>query len=301
MKLNTIPFTLDQLKILRAIASEGNFINAAESLYISQPALSLQIKNLEKQLNVFLFERYNKRVKLTNSGQLLLRYTNRILGLCEETYRAISDLENFKIGTLIVGASQTTGTYLMPRLIGLYKQRYPQISIQLQVQSTRKIAWAVANGQIDIAIVGGEIPYELKNILKKIPYAEDELTLILPKSHPFSKLKEIKKEDLYYLKYIILDRNSTIRNIIDSILYNNGIDIKRLKIEMELNSIEAIKNAVQSGLGAAFVSFSAISKELQLGVLHSVKVEEIVIKRILYIIENPKRYKIKAYKNFFKF
>jgi DNA-binding transcriptional LysR family regulator len=299
--MNDLPFSLDQLRILRVIATEGSFKRASEILFLSQPALSLQIQNLEKHLNVPLFERHKKRIKLTDYGQLLLRYGNRILALCEETYRAISDLQNLQGGTLIVGASQTTGTYLMPRLIGLFRQRYPQINVQLQVHSTRRIAWAVANGQIDLAIIGGEIPYELKDILKLIPYAEDELALILPKSHPLSKLEQINKEDLYSLKFITLDSNSTIKNVIDNVLEQNGIDSDLFKIEMELNSIEAIKNAVQSGLGAAFVSVSAITKELELGIIHWAKIENITIKRMLCIVENPSRYKSKLSKNFFDF
>lgn len=299
--MNDLPFTLDQLKILRAIAAEGSFVRAAESLYLSQPALSLQIQTLEKHLNVQLFERHKKRIKLTDSGQLLLRYGNRILALCEETYRAIADLQNLQAGNFIVGASQTTGTYLMPRLIGLFRQKYPQINVQLQVHSTRRIAWAVANGQIDIAIIGGEIPSELKNILKILPYAEDELALILPKSHIFCKMEKIRKEDLYSLKFITLDSSSTIRKFIYNVLQKNGIDSNRFKIEMELNSIEAIKNAVQSGLGAAFVSVSAITKELELGLVHWLKIENITIKRMLCVIENPNRHKSKAYKNFFDF
>lgn len=299
--MNHLPFTLDQLKILRAIAVQGSFKRAAESLYVSQPALSLQVKNLEKRLGVPLFERDKKKIKLTDSGQLLLRYGNRILALCEETYRAIADLQNLQAGNLIVGASQTTGTYLMPRLIGLFRQKYPQINVQLHVQSTRRIAWAVANGQIDIAIIGGEIPLELKDILNIFPYAEDELALILPKSHLLSKVEKIKKEDLYSLNFITLDSTSTIRKFIYKVLQENGIDSNRFKIEMELNSIEAIKNAVQSGLGAAFISVSAITKELELGLIHWLKIDNISIKRMLCIIENPNRYKSKAYKNFFDF
>jgi len=292
--MSDLPFTLDQLRILRAIAIEGSFKKAAESLYLSQPALSLQIKNLEKKLNFALFERQKNTVKLTDSGQLLLRYGNRILGLCEETYRALLDLRNLQSGTLIVGASQTTGTYLVPRLIGLFRQRYPQVTIQLQVHSTRRVAWAVANGQIDIGIIGGAIPYELNDILKITPYAEDELALILPKSHSFSEVTKIKKDDLYSLQFITLDKNSTIRRVIDDILQQNEIDTRRFKIEMELNSIESIKNAVQSGLGAAFVSVSAIRKELELGLIHWAKIENVTVKRFICIIENPNRYKSKA-------
>jgi DNA-binding transcriptional LysR family regulator len=299
--MKELPFTLDQLKILRTIVIEGNFKRAAESLYLSQPALSLQIQNLEKYLNSPLFERYKKRIKLTDSGQLLLRYGNRILSLCEETYRAIVDLKNLQSGNLIVGASQTTGTYLMPKLIGLFRQKYPQINVQLQINSTKRIAWAVANGQIDIAIIGGEVPLELKEVLNILPYAEDELALILPKSHLLCKVEKIRKEDLYSLKFITLNSNSTLRKLIYKILQQNGIDSNLFKIEMELNSVEAIKNAVQAGLGAAFVSVSSITKELELDLLHWSKIENINIKRMLCVIENPNRYKCKTYKNFFYF
>nr|BDA98223.1 LysR transcriptional regulator [Rhodomonas sp. NIES-1006] len=298
--MTDLPFTLDQLRILKAISAEGSFKKAAESLYISQPAVSLHVQNLEKQLNVPIFDRGTRRVMFTEEGEILLRYGNRILSLCDETCRAIEDLRNLQGGTLIVGASQTTGTYLMPRLIGLFRQKYPQVAVQLQVHSTRRISWSVANGQINLAIIGGQVPSELKNILKVTSYAEDELVLILPKLHPFAKLDSIQKEDLYRLRFIALDRQSTIRKVIDEVLKTNGIDSSRFKIEMELNSVEAIKNAVQSGLGAAFVSLSAIAKELELGILHKVKIENITIKRTLSIVVNPNKYRSKASETFSK-
>ena len=279
--MTDLPFTLDQLRILKAIASEGSFKKAAESLYISQPAVSLQVQNLEKQLSVPIFDRGNRKAVFTEEGKVLLRYGGRILSLCDESCRAIEDLRCLNGGTLVIGASQTTGTYLMPRLIGLFRQKYPQIAVQLQVHSTRRISWSVANGQVNLAIIGGKVPPELDNVLQITPYAEDELALILPKLHPFSKLDYIQKEDLYRLRFIALDTQSTIRKVIDQVLNQNGIDSTRFKIEMELNSVEAIKNAVQSGLGAAFVSISAIAKELELGILHWVKIEDITIKRTL--------------------
>lgn len=285
-----IPFTLDQLRIIQAIASEGSFKKAAESLYISQPAVSLQIQNLEKQLNVTIFDRCNRKAKLTQAGQLLLGYSRRILPLCEETCHALEDLNNLQSGTLIIGASQTIGTYLMPRLIGLFRQRYPNVSIELQVHSTRHISWNIANGQIDFAIVGGEVPCELLQNLDVTLYAEDELALILPTTHPFAKLDQIQKEDLYQLRFIALDSKSTIRQVIENVLAQHEIDTSRFNIEMELNSIEAIKNAVQSGLGAALVSLTAIEKELELKRLHWAKIEDVTIKRSLYLIVNPNRY-----------
>ena len=288
--MSDLPFTLDQLKILHAISSEGSFKKAAEKLYISQPAVSLQIQNLERQLNTPLFYRDKRKARLTETGQLLIKYCERILSLCEETCRALDELHTLQSGSLIIGASQTTGTYLMPRLIGIFKNKYPQISIELQVHSTRKISWGVANGNIDLAVVGGEVPQELQKDLRITSYAEDELALILPLSHPFSTLEFIQKEDLYRIRFIALNTQSTIRNVIDNTLIQHGIDSSYLKIEMELNSIEAIKNAVHSGLGAAFVSVSAISKELELGMLHWAKIEGLTMKRTLSILLNPKRY-----------
>ena len=228
-----LPFTLDQLRILKAIASEGSFKKAAESLYISQPAVSLQVQNLERQLSVPIFDRGNRKAAFTEEGKVLLRYGNRILSLCDESCRAIEDLRSLNGGTLVIGASQTTGTYLMPRLIGLFRQKYPQIAVQLQVHSTRRISWSVANGQVNLAIIGGKVPPELNNVLQITPYAEDELALILPKLHPFSKLEYIQKEDLYRLRFIALDTQSTIRKVIDQVLNQNGIDSTRFKIEME--------------------------------------------------------------------
>ena len=288
--MSNLPFTLDQLKILRTISEEGSFKKAAEKLYISQPAVSLQIQNLEKKLNTPIFYRDKRKAYLTETGELLKKYCDRILSLCEETCRALDELQTFHSGALVIGASQTTGTYLMPPLIGIFRHKYPHISVELQVHSTRHISWSVANGQIDLAIVGGEIPKELNNVVEITSYAEDELALILPVSHPFSSLEFIRKEDLYRLRFISLDTQSTIRNVIESTLTQNGIDSSYFKIEMELNSIEAIKNAVQSGLGAAFVSVSAISKELDLNMLHWARIEGITIKRTLSIITNPKRY-----------
>lgn len=298
--MSDLPFTLDQLRILKAIAAEGSFKRAADSLFVSQPAVSLQVQNLERQLDVPLFDRGGRRAQLTEAGHLLLSYGEKILSLCQETCRAIEDLQNLQGGTLIVGASQTTGTYLLPRMIGLFRQRYPDVAVQLHVHSTRRTAWSVANGQIDLAIVGGELPPDLQEALQVINYAEDELALILPPNHPLAATEMIERDDLYKLQFITLDAQSTIRKVIDQVLTRSGIDSRRLKIEMELNSIEAIKNAVQSGLGAAFVSTSAIEKELQMGVLQRVKIDQVVVNRTLSVIYNPNRYRSKAAEAFSK-
>jgi len=285
-----LPFTLDQLRILRAIASEGSFKKAADSLYVTQPAVSLQIQNLEKQLDVALFDRGGRKAQLTEAGHLLLSYCDRILSQCQEACRALDDLHNLKGGSLSVGASQTTGTYLMPRMIGLFRQKYPEVAVQLQVHSTRRTAWGVANGQVDLAIIGGELPPDLNDLLQVVPYANDELALVLPPKHPLSRLPELTKEDLYRLGFVCLDAQSTTRKMVDQLLSRSKLDVGRMKIEMELNSFEAIKNAVQSGLGAAFLPVVSIERELASGSLHRPQVADLQVRRQLKLISHPARY-----------
>ena len=289
-----LPFTLDQLRILRAIVKEGSFKKAADSLYVTQPAVSLQIQNLEKQLEICLFDRGGRKAQLTEAGEVLMKYCESILNQCQEACRAIDDLQNLKGGSLVIGASQTTGTYLMPRMIGLFRQKYPDVTVQLQVHSTRRTGWSVANGLIDLAIIGGELPSELNELLEVVSYANDELALVLPVNHPLAKLKQLCKEDLYRLNFVSLDAQSTTRKVLDQLLASSGLEVQRLRIEMELNSLEAIKNAVQSGLGAALLPVVSIEKEITAGTLQKPIVTDLEVKRELKLIRHPARYRSRA-------
>ena len=295
-----LPFTLQQLRVLKAVATEKNFTKAAAVLYVSQPSLSKQIKTLEKNLDLLLINRERNKISLTENGKLLLQYSERILALCEESCRALIDLKNGDRGNLTVGASQTIGTYLMPRILGLFAQNYPQITLKVQVNSSRIIAKKIINREIDIAIVGGEISDDLEKNLTIQPFVSDELSLIISKSHPFAKKDKINKEDLYSLDFITLNSNSTIKKFIDNILIQNQIETKQLKTILQLNSIEGIKTAVSLGLGAAFVSSSAIEKELKLKTIGVIIIENIKITRKLSIVSNPSCYKSKAFEFFYK-
>lgn len=295
-----LPFTLQQLRIFKAVATEKNFTKAAELLYLSQPSLSKQIKKLEKNLDTLLLNRENNKLSLTESGKTFLQYSERILYLCEESCRGLIDLKNGERGQLRVGASQTIGTYLMPQVLALFAQNYPQINLKVQVNSTRFIAKNILNNKIDIAIVGGEIPTQLKKDLLVEDFVEDEFSLIISKLHPFAIKKNITKHDLYNLNFITLNSNSTIRKFIDNILIKNQIEINQLKIIMQLNSIEGIKTAVSLGVGAAFVSSAAIKKEIELQTIEIIKIDNIRITRRLSIISNYDSYKSKAFQFFYK-
>lgn len=219
-----------------------------------------------------------------------MRYAERILTASSEAVKALEDLRNLDVGGVNLGASQTTGTYLIPRLVGSFQQKYPGVKVQLTVGSTSSICTSVANGEIDVAIVGGEVPHELMDYLQVTTYTEEEFVLILPPRHPLSMKKKIEKERLYNLAFVSLNQNSTSQKFQTQTLKENGLNPKMLHVQMEFNSIEAIKSAVQHGLGAAFVSQSAIQKEVQLGLLHSSSIQDVILTRKLQVVTNRKRY-----------
>ncbi len=294
-----LPFTLQQLRIFKAIACEKSFTQAAEILFISQPSLSKQIKALENRLGILLFHRTGNKIILTEAGLIFLQYSERILALCEESCRALNDLKDGERGTLKVGASQIIGAYLIPRIATLFIQRYPQINLHIDINSTQIIAKKVANQNLDIAIVEGDIPINLKKILEIEEFVQDELILIISKSHSFTK-KKINKDDLYNLNFITFNSNSTIYQFITNGLLQNNIQTKQFNVIMELNSIEAIKIAVSLGLGAAFIYSSALEKELEFETVQILPIEDIKITRTLYIITNSYLNRSKAFDFFYR-
>ena len=203
-----LPFTLQQLRIFKALATEKSFTQAGKILFISQPSVSKQIKTLEDHLGILLLNRNGNKISLTDAGNIFLQYSERILALCEESCRSLNDLKDGERGNLRVGTSHTIGAYLMPRVLTLFAQIYPQINLDIDIDSTRLIAKKVADRIVDIAIVGGDIPSHLKNDLGIENFIEDELVLIIPKLHPFAKKKKkrISKEDLDNLNFITLTR-----------------------------------------------------------------------------------------------
>jgi DNA-binding transcriptional LysR family regulator len=298
MKNTYLPFSLEQLLILRTIFISKSFKFAAQILGIAQPIITVQMQNLEEQLNTPVFNILKKQIVLTETGLLILRYSIRILSVYYDTTRALDEVNAFQRGKLTIAATQTPGTYFVPKLLGLFKKKYPNIEIQLNVLSTRQILWNLVRRQVDIGIIGSEIPSQLNKMVDIIPYAVDEFALILHPSHPFANLPFIKKEDLYRLNFISFNQKSPIISVIRIMLAKNYVDFRRLTIAMELSSVESIKIAVQSGLGAAFVSVSAIRKELKFGVLICIKIANFKMTRNLSLVLDTTYCNSKAYQIF---
>ncbi|CAG9466870.1 unnamed protein product [Pedinophyceae sp. YPF-701] len=225
--LQKLPFSLVQLSAFRLVATLGSFNSAAEAMFVSQPFISSCVSKLERSLGVKVIERQAGRgaCRVTEEGSLLLRYTQAIFSLGAECLGALADVDNVEGGTVCLGASQTTGTYLMPRLISMFSSRYPTVNVQLRVDISRRVCRAVAGGDLDAAIIGGEVPAELAPYLQVIPYSQDELVLVVSPQHPIARQKRaiIDIEDLYDLTFISPDENSSVRQVQESLLMKAGI------------------------------------------------------------------------------
>lgn len=293
------PFTLQQLRILKAIATEKNFTKAADILYLSQPSLSKQIKTLEKNLNITLIQRENNKISLTENGKILLNYCERILPLCEECCRVLIDLKNGERGNLTIGANPTIGRYLLPKMLELFVKNYPHIKVEIKINSNRNISKSVKNKEVDLGLISGEIPKQFQKHILAEPFLEDEILLIVSKSHALASKNILSKEDLYDLNFISLSSGSTFRKFIDNVLSQNQIEIDRLKIILQVNSLEAMKAAVSLGLGVAFISSLAIEKDMELKTLKILKIENMEITQPLSILNQPKFSKAKAFQVFY--
>jgi DNA-binding transcriptional LysR family regulator len=296
-----LPFTLQQLTIIKAVATESSFTKAAEILFISQPSLSKQLKTLENRLGIQLINRYKNQISLSEAGELLVQYSERILALCDESCRALNDLKIGQRGILRIGTTQNLATYFIPRVLALFTKNYPQINFKLQIEPSKLITKTVIDRLIDIAVIEDYIPKFLKKELQIENFIEEELHLIVSKSHSLisNKKKIIKKADLYDLNFIVFNDDSTVGKFIDIILIRNNIKIKELNITLELSSLEAIKTAVSLDLGVAFISSLAIKNEIELKTLEIIQIENIKLSYPIYIITNLERNHSKAFEFFY--
>ncbi|NLB89380.1 MAG: LysR family transcriptional regulator, partial [Syntrophomonadaceae bacterium] len=231
---------LRQLEVFIRVAETKSMSKAAQQLYISQPAVSQTIAELEDSLETKLFERINRRLLLTNSGEVLYTYSKRIIGLLSEAQHQIKDLANLKRGKLSVGASTTIGIYLLPQIIGNFKKLYPNIEFIFTIDNTSVIEALLLDAQIDIGIVEGPI---FSKDLELIHFAHDQLEIICSSEHKWarSQTKQITIEDLEKETLIFREEGSGTREIIENVLKSKGVNYRPQHI---LNNTEAIKKAV---------------------------------------------------------
>lgn len=267
-------FSLKQLKILQIIKNEVNIKIAGKTLYLSQPTLNSQIKRFEHNIYSKILVRKQNQIYFTSEGELVLDYANKILKLCQEADKAISFFKKLKIFRLKIGSNKIIGKKISLKLIDLFCKRYAYAHVQLQIGCTKSISWDLLNGKIDIGIVQeDEVPKNLYDSLYYTPYFEEKIVLIIANSQKQKYGDTVSKKNLYKLNFITLKPHLQEREFIDNNLKSFNINLKQLKVELELNSVQAIKNGVSAGLGISFLPAMLVKDEIYSKQLHPLLIE----------------------------
>jgi DNA-binding transcriptional LysR family regulator len=281
-----------QLEVFSAVAAEKSFSRAGHKLGRTQPAISSAIKLLEGELGEPLFDRMGKSIRLTVAGELLSEYAKRLLRLREEAVLAVGELRGLSRGTLRLGANETTCLYLLPEVLAAFKQAYPQVQIDIHRAITRSITERVIDGALDFGIV--TLP--IKNArLEAITIHRDEMALIVGPAHALASRRSVKMSDLEDEPFILHKIGTTTRERLVKHFNDGGV---KMKVTMELASIETIKRFVSIGMGISIVPRLCIAREIEEGSLRALTVRDARFQRKLGLIYNKDRYQSQAARAF---
>ena len=264
--------TLDQLRIFLAVAEHLHFTRAAETLYISQPAVSAAIQCLEEQYRVKLFHRIGRQIEITEAGNLLQGEAQKILDQVALTERALQELNDLQQGELKLGSSLTIGNYWLPEKISQFKQLYPGISINCTLANTEEICEGTATGLFDLGLVEAEVKLPVKRSLEKEIVGSDRLLIVVGKNHPWYERSEVLLTELPTTDWVMRESGSGTQQSFEQVLLNWGIELYELNVILVLNSGEMVKAVIERGVGAAAISELMVAKELQLDALRSIRV-----------------------------
>lgn len=283
-----------QMLTFITVAEKKNFSRAAEVLNLTQPAISLQIQSMEEQFGVRLFERNNKRVELTQAGTLLLTYAEKILRLHQEAEQALRDLIGIVSGKLVIGASFTIGEYILPRLLAVYTSTYPQVDVSVTISNTDSISERLMNNEIDVGLVEGVVSNKHMEVT---PILQDEMVLVLPEHHRLAKLKIAEPHHVLDERLIMRESGSGTRQIVEAWFKDSPGKPEKI---IEFSSTQSIKEAVEAGLGISLLSKWTIRKEIQLGVLHAVRLSDPCLCREISLLWKKDRFHSRAAEEFLR-
>ena len=269
--------TLHQLKVFEAIARSGSFTRAAEEMFLSQPTVSQQIKQLTKAVGMPLFEQIGKRLYLTDAGKEVLIVCKDISERMSQLEMTLADLKGLKQGNLRLTVI-TTAKYFVPRLLGQFRHRYPGIKVSLQVTNRKQVLERLSENLDDLYILG-QPPEGLDINLR--PMLENALVAIAPSAHPLAHEKNIPLQRLAEEPFIMREAGSGTRMAVERFFAENRVEIN---VEMEIGSNEAIKHAIVGGLGVSVLSRHVLALEGTKGPLTILDVEGLPIQRHWYIV-----------------
>lgn len=270
-----------QLHIFYTVAEKGSFSAAAQSLHMTQPAVTMQVQSLEDYFGTKLLQRSTKRIELTEAGRTLMPFAERSIAIVRETDHAMSAFTKQLKGRLQLGSSLTIGEYVLPRLLGPFGQEYPHISISMKVMNTAQIMEEILNHQLNFGLV--EAPVNHPDMHMEAVMS-DELRLVVPKGHALAGRESVTLAEVMEYAFVLREQGSGTRLVMEEQLKKREIDPSQMKIVMELGSTGAVKSAVEAGLGIAFLSASSVKHEVTLGLMEIVKISDAKFHRQFYSI-----------------
>jgi DNA-binding transcriptional LysR family regulator len=271
-----------RLQVFHAVAKRLNFTKAAAELYITQPAVTKHIHELEYHFKVKLFDRNGSRIKLTVAGETLLQHTEQLFALYRNLEFEMNHLSEKHQGKLRLGASTTVAQYVLPPVLASFHQKFPDVQISLINNNTEQIEQALNNKEIDLGIIEGRS----KNAsIKYIEFIKDEIVLITSAKNVTIKKEIIQPNDLKKIPLLLREPGSGTLEVIIHSLKNLGIKIRDLKIEMQLSSTESMKSFLLHSDSAAFLSLHSVSNELQRNELRMIDVKGLNMERYFYFIQ----------------
>ena len=274
-----------RLQVFHTVAKLLSFTKAAETLHMTQPAVTFQVRQLEEYFNTRLFDRTHNRISLTEAGKRVYEHAGKIFEQYSAMENAVRELTGEVSGVLIIGASTTIAEYMLPALLGDFKHKYPDVNVRLKVSNTEGIVSMVENNVIDLGVV--EAPVQNKNLAVEL-CRMDQLVAIAPPTHPLAKLDSITPAQLLEHPYICREEGSGTREVILEYLQGVGINPNELDVIMELGSPEAIKGAVEAGIGTTVLSRATLAKELALGTLVAINLNPSIERPFSFVHQKQK-------------
>jgi DNA-binding transcriptional LysR family regulator len=269
-----------RLKVFRTVAEKRSFRHAAETLYLTQPAVTLQVKALEDEIGLKLFDRSGKTIALTEAGALLLRHAEQIAAQVYSARQELARLKGENRGELKLGASTTIAQYVLPKLLAGFLKDNDEVQVSIVSGNNDKVVQDVLEGDSALGLIEGPARQPL---LKTERFLPDEIAVIVHAQHPWAD-KVISLGELARAPLIVREEGSGTRRVVENTLHEAGIRTKDLNIFMQLDSTEALKASVESGLGIAFVSRRAIHKEVRMDTLKEVTVDGLRFRRDFSIL-----------------
>jgi DNA-binding transcriptional LysR family regulator len=274
-----------RLQVFHAVAKHLSFTKAAEALFMTQPAVTFQIKQLEEQFNTRLFDRGHGRISITPAGRLVLDYAERILSLSAELDTRLKEMTGEVAGLLLIGASTTIAEFMLPIVLGEFKARHPKVMPRLYVANSETVENRVAARTLDVGFIEG--PAHLAGVASDV-CCEDELQVVCAPDHALARLKSVAPRHLTPYPFVSREQGSGTREVADQYFRKSGIKPESLEVAMELGSPEALKGLVATGLGFTILSRATVVNDLRLGRLASVPLSPRLIRNLSVVYPKEK-------------